>query len=457
MSTAICKDGQTTITANIPFGGNKITGLGAGTARTDAASLATIQDGTGVYVGTVGGTADVITLTPSPAITAYAAGQTFRFIASGANTTNVTVNVSGLGAKAITKNGTDALVAGDIPSGSLVEISYDGTRFQLGTIGAATYLPPFSDALAIVKGSADATKLLRFEVDGLTTATTRVATWPDKDGTVAMTSDIIIPVPRSYLAGYGLANNVTDATNDLNIAVGSASDSTNTITITLASALVKGLDENWAAGTNQGMRYSGAAIGNVTYGIWAVAKANGANVDIYAYPNAGAPSAATVLGALQAETGGADYLYVRRIGAILRESNAIVAFSQQGDEFLRLVPVRDVNNGSLSSTAVLGTMSVPVGLKVLHIGNWGMISNVDTANAVYVSSPDVTDVAASTSAAPLGQMFVTDETVGGMVVRQGAQVTTRTNTSAQVRYRAVNSCTGLCATVGWIDTRGRDD
>lgn len=138
LSTAILKDGTQTITADIPFNNKKITGLAAGTMRTDAASLATIQDGTGVYVATVGGTADVITLTPSPAIAAYAAGQTFRFIASGVNTTNVTVNVSGLGAKAITKNGTTALVAGDIPASSMVTITYDGTRFILGTLGAAT-------------------------------------------------------------------------------------------------------------------------------------------------------------------------------------------------------------------------------------------------------------------------------------------------------------------------------
>ncbi len=138
LSNAICKDGQTTVTANIPLGGNKITGLGTPSAATDAATLGAVQSGLGVYVATVGGTADVITLTPSPAITTYAAGQTFRFIASGANTTNVTVAVSGLAAKAITKNGTTALVSGDIPSASMVSITYDGTRFILGTTGAAT-------------------------------------------------------------------------------------------------------------------------------------------------------------------------------------------------------------------------------------------------------------------------------------------------------------------------------
>ena len=185
MSTAIFKDGQQTVTANVPFGGFKLTGVGAATARTDAATIATFQDGTGVYVATVGGTADVITLTPSPAITAYAAGQTFRFIASGANTTVVTVNVSALGAKSITKNGTTALIAGDIPSGTMVEITYDGTRFILGTIGAA--IQPFTDATAIIKGSADTTKLYRIEVDGFTTATTRVFTPANQDVTEANT------------------------------------------------------------------------------------------------------------------------------------------------------------------------------------------------------------------------------------------------------------------------------
>ncbi len=131
LSTAIFKDGQQTVTANIPFAGFKITGLGAATARTDAASLATIQDGTGVYVGTVGGTSDAITLTPTPAIAAYTAGQKFSWIASGANTTNATVAVSGLAAKALTKNGSVALSANDILSGALVEARYDGTRFQL--------------------------------------------------------------------------------------------------------------------------------------------------------------------------------------------------------------------------------------------------------------------------------------------------------------------------------------
>lgn len=52
------------------------------------------------------------------------------------------------------------------------------------TFQAASSLPVV-DTTAIVTGSADATKKLRFEVDGFTTGTTRVLTPPNFDGTIA--------------------------------------------------------------------------------------------------------------------------------------------------------------------------------------------------------------------------------------------------------------------------------
>jgi hypothetical protein len=138
LSTCVLKDGTQTITDNIPLSTFKFTGVGDATARTQYTSFGQIQDGSLTYVSTVGGTADVITLAPSIAITAYAAGQSFEWVASGANTTNVTINVSAVGAKALTKNGTSALVAGDIPSGSLIRATYDGTQFQITKIVQGT-------------------------------------------------------------------------------------------------------------------------------------------------------------------------------------------------------------------------------------------------------------------------------------------------------------------------------
>ena len=129
LSTCITKDGQTTPTANIPMGTFKFTNLGVGSAATDSATLGQVQASTTKLV-TVTGT-DTITGTLSPALTAYTAGQMFYFVAGGANTGAVTLNIDGLGARNMTRHGSIALVAGDILSGEVCVVVYDGTRFQL--------------------------------------------------------------------------------------------------------------------------------------------------------------------------------------------------------------------------------------------------------------------------------------------------------------------------------------
>lgn len=55
----------------------------------------------------------------------------FEFVASNDNTGAVTINISGLGAVAITKNGATPLTSGDIVAGKVCRISFDGTAFQL--------------------------------------------------------------------------------------------------------------------------------------------------------------------------------------------------------------------------------------------------------------------------------------------------------------------------------------
>jgi hypothetical protein len=139
LSTCITKDGQTTPTANIPMGNNKITGLAAGTAGTDAANLSQVQGSTAKLLQSVTGT-DTITAAMVPALTAYAAGQMFYFVAAGDNTGAVTINIDSLGAKSVTRDGSTALVAGDITNGKVVVIVYDGTRFQLLNSNAFTNL-----------------------------------------------------------------------------------------------------------------------------------------------------------------------------------------------------------------------------------------------------------------------------------------------------------------------------
>jgi len=138
LSTAITKDGQTTVTANIPMANFKITGLGAGTAAADAVRFSQLQGSTDKLL-TVTGT-DTYVATASPALTAYAAGNLFSLVVPNTNTGASTINIDGLGAKAITRTGSTALVAGDMVATEIVIVVYDGTRFQLINANSFTNL-----------------------------------------------------------------------------------------------------------------------------------------------------------------------------------------------------------------------------------------------------------------------------------------------------------------------------
>ncbi len=130
LTGSLAKDGQTSPSANLPMATYRHTGVGSASALTDYARYDQVQNSAPQWLTSVSG-ADTITASASPTPAAYAAGQTFRFVSAGANTGAVTLNVSSLGAKSVTKDGTTALVAGDIPSGAVVSVVYDGTRFQL--------------------------------------------------------------------------------------------------------------------------------------------------------------------------------------------------------------------------------------------------------------------------------------------------------------------------------------
>lgn len=137
LTQSLANDGQTVPTANLPMGTYRHTGVGNAVARTDYAAMGQVQDGAGIWCGTAGGTANALTLTPSPAITAYAAGQVFRFTAgAAANTGATTVAVSGLTAQAVQASGA-ALTSGQIAAGRVYQIVYDGANFQLSSISAS--------------------------------------------------------------------------------------------------------------------------------------------------------------------------------------------------------------------------------------------------------------------------------------------------------------------------------
>jgi hypothetical protein len=87
---------------------------------------------------TVAGT-NTLTGLATPPLTGYATGAQYSFIAQNTNTAAVTIDIDTLGVKSITKNGSTALLAGDIVAGAIVLIEYDGTRFQLVNVGKTLF------------------------------------------------------------------------------------------------------------------------------------------------------------------------------------------------------------------------------------------------------------------------------------------------------------------------------
>jgi hypothetical protein len=89
--------------------------------------------GLNAWGGTAGGTANARTISLTPALAAYFAGLTVRFInGAAANTGAATLDVDGLGAVAIRKgDGSVDLDPGDLPASALVTVVQDGTVFRL--------------------------------------------------------------------------------------------------------------------------------------------------------------------------------------------------------------------------------------------------------------------------------------------------------------------------------------
>jgi hypothetical protein len=139
LSNCITKDGQQTVTANLPMATYRHTGVGNAVARTDYAAAGQVQDGKLNWVDG-GGTADAITATYSPSITALVDGQLCCVRATAANaTTTPTFSPNGLTARTIVKKGGSALVVGDIVGdGHELQLRYDltNTRWELLNPGA---------------------------------------------------------------------------------------------------------------------------------------------------------------------------------------------------------------------------------------------------------------------------------------------------------------------------------
>jgi hypothetical protein len=292
---------------------------------------------------------------------------------------------------------------------------------------------------AHIADAADPTKMMRFDAGGITTASTRVTHLPDADVSAALYGGAL----RGHIGGLTLANNSGDATNDIDISAGEATDNGVAVCMQLSSAITKRSDAGWTVGTGNGWLDTGT-IGNNWYHVFLIRRPDTGVVDSLLSLSATSPTMPT------------SYTQKRRIGSILRSGGAIVAFSQVGEDFLWIDPPLDVNANNPGTSAVTRTLSVPTGVKV--IAHMNVRTGGDTTSRfVYISSLDVNDEAPSGTAAPLATFGI--GALGSGVAEAGF-ASVRTDTSGQVRTRIEASSVNVdlrIATLGWTDSRGRWD
>lgn len=113
-----------------------------------------------LFCGTAGGTANALTASTGKNLTGLIVNQVIGLkTGASANSGAATLNVDGLGAKAIQKNGA-ALVGGELYANTDVWLQYDGTSWRLIGGGGGFSYPTLAKSSAYTVTAADAGKLI---------------------------------------------------------------------------------------------------------------------------------------------------------------------------------------------------------------------------------------------------------------------------------------------------------
>lgn len=248
------------------------------------------------------------------------------------------------------------------------------------------------------------------------------------------------PGQQGYLYGLTLANNASDATNDIDISTGvAAADTSPYYLMQLTSALTKRLDAAWAVGTGNGGLDTGS-IANTTYHVWLIQRSDTGVVDALFSASATSPTMPT------------NYDRKRRIGAIIRDTGAIVLFSQNGDVFRRKVAFA-VAGVTGTAADQLFACGVPLGIVCAPLIRWQVITN---ANSVYIGSlgsaafgaSDTAVIFCGSTANPSNRYQVITPPIFF------------SDTSGQIWINRVVSAGTVAnsdvANIGWVDRRGQD-
>jgi len=238
-------------------------------------------------------------------------------------------------------------------------------------------------------------------------------------------------LPRSYLAGLILSNNVGTPNSEIDVSAGTCRDDSNSVNITLAAGTID------CGTTGANGLVSGALANSTWYHAFAIAKADG--------------TVARLASTSLAPTLPTGYIYKRRLGSFKTDGAAhILAFTQFGDQVLWTTPIADLSVSQGTGVSTWTLVGVPTGIKVIAIICADIYQTVP-ALALIFSADDTGTTAVNSPSGNFNLSCPANTSAAG-------QLHLRTNTSAQIKAVASTAATTLqVATCGWIDPRGRDD
>lgn len=379
-------------------------------------------------------------------------GQALEFIAGFSNSGPLTVAPGGGSAIPVlldSSTGPQPLSGGEVVAANAVLLLYEAARgafhivnptpgsFTGATITNSTITGSTIDTTTItLKQATDPTPTAEGDMQWSTLFDTF------KVGDSSGTKRFWAGAAPGAITGCTIANNGSDATNDIDFAAGTATDSTNTFYMTLGSTLTKRLDATWAVGNNQGGLFSGA-IANTTYHAFIILR-----------PDTGVVDAGFDTSVVAANRP-ASYTYFRRVGSFIRTGGAIKAFHQYRDFFYWDTIASDIAATNPGTSAVTATLTLPTGVAFNAMLAVNLVDATPSGvNRILVSSLDQADATPNDSNKATALAWD-----GGSAGAAGSGYTqVFTNTSAQVRYRLAATAADITAfitTIGWIDGRGR--
>lgn len=223
-----------------------------------------------------------------------------------------------------------------------------------------------------------------------------------------------------------IANNATDANNDIDFSAGNAPLDDGLGQVLLSSTLVKRLDASWVAGTNQGGLFSGTKANSTRYYLFAITNGtiNDAGFDI-------SPTGANIP---------AGYKGSYRGMILTNSSGNILAFDQLENNYFEFItPILEVS-GTTPTTRTPLPVSAPQNVIVKINATLSSVAPAGSVSHLYLTDLNKTDNSVI-------KLFANISFISS------GEFTVKTNSSSQIGIRG-NGSSGSYEiyTIGFFDT-----